>query len=95
MQHTKARGRKPIYHSEQERIDARRRAQKKYYYRIKDERSNIIKLTSLRRYYKRILSKESIDNKKYNKHMNKLNEIELKLANITSQSAHADVMPAT
>lgn len=76
MEEVQRKGRKPIYLSEQERIDARKRSQMNYYNRIKENRKDIIKLNSLRRYYKRILSKENADSPKYNKHINRLNEIE-------------------
>ena len=69
------RGRKPIYHTDEERINARRVSQQNYYNRIKDSRRELINLMSLRRYYKRQLA-----NNPSEKHEKRLSDIEGKIS---------------
>lgn len=70
-------GRKSVYQSEEERINARRAKQKEYYDRVKESKRELFSLRALRRYYTNKISDPN--NSKLEKHQRRLEEINLKI----------------
>ena len=70
-------GRKAIYKSDEERINARRAKQKEYYNRTRDSKRELFSLRALRRYYTKKINEPN--NPKLEKHQRRLEEINLKI----------------
>ena len=68
------RGRKPLYHTNEERLAARRITQRKYYERTKITRKDINNLKALNRYYRR-----KVADKPTEKYQRRLREVEEQL----------------
>ena len=85
-------GRTPIYKTDEERINARRKKQKEYYNRIKESKRELLSLKSLRRYYTKKVNQGN-DNPKIAKHTRRLDEIIAKINELnttTSETLNED-----
>ena len=71
-------GRKAIYKSDEERINARRAKQKEYYNRTRDSKRELFSLRALRRYYTKKINEPN--NPKLEKHQRRLDEVNLKIS---------------